>query len=199
MPHHAHTLARWETLTAQAKETIAAEASWDFTLDTLAARLHVSKRLLQQAMAEHCTDYKHETTVAVMQRSAIEMIEGEQVALTARRCGYRSPSAFGVAFKRHFGITPSDYRYAATLYQRIKWRNEVQHGRDAPSGAAAGYGRHRFREDKKELMRILRPLRPVGHQLLQEYARPLHPRRRRLAAPGLVRRRYAVDTRVRPI
>lgn len=38
-----------------------------------------------------------------------KIAEGQKMISVAMDCGYASPSAFSAMFKRHFGMTPSEF------------------------------------------------------------------------------------------
>ncbi len=192
MTHRKATLERWDRLAAAALRIIDDEATSDTTLTDIARRLNVSARLLQQALAQRGTRYTTEIYRAQMARAGQRMVEGKRVDATAREVGYHSPSAFCVAFKRCYGLEPSEFRFAAHLYQRLKWRTEFEPPESVSHGSREYYSRrYRIREDQKQLASLLRSLTRPGHELLRRYGRPLNPRRRGLAAPWVVRRRYA--------
>ena len=50
-----------------------------------------------------------------IERAAIMLSEGYDVATTSLSVGYENPSKFAAAFKRHQGVTPSEYRRNARL------------------------------------------------------------------------------------
>ncbi len=92
-----------------------AEFGEDLALDEIARRVASSRRQLQRAYAEvgHTTFREHLTQVR-MQRAA-EMLAGRRMTVreVAHRVGYRQPAQFAKAFRRAYGVSPSDFRHTA--------------------------------------------------------------------------------------
>jgi AraC-like DNA-binding protein len=74
-----------------------------------------SRRQLQRAYAEiGATTFRdHLTTVRM--RVAADMLSSRALTVreVAHRVGYRQPAQFAKAFRRHHGVTPSDFRAGA--------------------------------------------------------------------------------------
>jgi AraC-like DNA-binding protein len=86
------------------------EQPW--TVEGLAERLAMSrsafaarfKELVGEPPMSYLTRWR-------LQKAAHRMLEGDAtLASIARAVGYETESAFGKAFRRHFGVTPGDYR-----------------------------------------------------------------------------------------
>ncbi len=98
-------------------EIVETDFASDLSLDDIARRVASSRRQLQRAYAEiGNTTFRDHLTGVRMDRAA-EMLSGR--ALTVRevayRVGYRQPAQFAKAFRRHHGVSPSDYRAARRL------------------------------------------------------------------------------------
>lgn len=81
------------------------------SLEEWAARLGVSTRTIGRALTAQTglgfTDWVASVRV---QRAVSLIVAGERLEDVAADVGYRSPSAFGVAFKRATGLTPGAFR-----------------------------------------------------------------------------------------
>lgn len=92
-----------------------AEFGEDLALDEIARRVASSRRQLQRAYAEvgHTT-FREDLTRVRMQRAA-EMLSARRMTVreVAHRVGYRQPAQFAKAFRRAYGVSPSDFRHAA--------------------------------------------------------------------------------------
>jgi AraC family transcriptional regulator, regulatory protein of adaptative response / methylphosphotriester-DNA alkyltransferase methyltransferase len=93
---------------------VSAEYHRDLTPGEVARRIATSRRQLQRVFAEvggtTFTDY---VTRVRLERAA-ELLRRDPRPLPeiARAVGYRSPSGFAVAFRRHHGVTPGAVRGA---------------------------------------------------------------------------------------
>lgn len=113
MPTQRPTTIRLRTaLYEDSTSIVAAEYGTELSLDEIARRIASSRRQLQRAYAEvgHTTFREHLTHVR-MERAA-EMLEGRRLTVreVAHRVGYRQPAQFAKAFRRAFGVSPSDFR-----------------------------------------------------------------------------------------
>ncbi len=91
------------------------EFAADLSLDDIARRVASSRRQLQRAYAEiGDTTFREHLTGVRMDRAA-DMLQtrGLTVREVAHRVGYRQPAQFAKAFRRHHGVSPSDYRARA--------------------------------------------------------------------------------------
>jgi AraC family transcriptional regulator of adaptative response / methylphosphotriester-DNA alkyltransferase methyltransferase len=86
----------------------------DLSLDEIARRVASSRRQLQRAYAEIGNTTFRDHLTAVRMRRAAEMLShrGLTVREVAYSVGYRQPAQFAKAFRRHHGVSPSDYRAA---------------------------------------------------------------------------------------
>jgi len=91
---------------------VEADYATDLSLDDIARRVASSRRQLQRAYAEiGDTTFRDHLTGVRMERAAELLItRGLTVREVAYRVGYRQPAQFAKAFRRHHGVSPSDYR-----------------------------------------------------------------------------------------
>jgi transcriptional regulator GlxA family with amidase domain len=89
----------------------------ELSLDDIARRVASSRRQLQRAYAEiGDTTFRDHLTGVRMERAAeLLSTRGLTVREVAYRVGYRQPAQFAKAFRRHHGVSPSDYRAARRL------------------------------------------------------------------------------------
>jgi transcriptional regulator GlxA family with amidase domain len=88
------------------------EFASDLSLDDIARRVASSRRQLQRSYAEigSTTFREHLTAVRMDQAAALLEPRGLTVREVAQRVGYRQPAQFAKAFRRHHGLSPSEYR-----------------------------------------------------------------------------------------
>ena len=89
----------------------------ELSLDDIARRVASSRRQLQRAYAEiGDTTFRDHLTGVRMDRAA-ELLASRSLTVreVASRVGYRQPAQFAKAFRRHHGVSPSDYRAARRL------------------------------------------------------------------------------------
>ena len=191
MQHRASTIERWEALAASALKLIRenATAGNAISVAEIARQLGISTRLLQQVLSREGVRFAASAREAKLDRAGILMIQGHRVDDAAARVGYEGTSALRAAFKKQFGVPPSEFRYAANLYQRLLWNSEHD-----PGISNSAYSAYRVRTDKRELESLLKSTTVAGQKLLRAHARASDPRRRRFAAPMAVRRRTAPAT-----
>jgi AraC family transcriptional regulator of adaptative response / methylphosphotriester-DNA alkyltransferase methyltransferase len=106
------------SLFEDATAIVEAEYADDLGLDDIARRVASSRRQLQRAYAEiGQTTFREHLTAVRMDRAA-ELLGtlGLTVRDVAHRVGYRQPAQFAKAFRRHHGLSPSNYR-ARRRYQ----------------------------------------------------------------------------------
>ena len=86
----------------------------ELSLDDIARRVASSRRQLQRAYAEigHTTFRDHLTGVRMDRAAELLSGRGMTVREVAYRVGYRQPAQFAKAFRRHHGLSPSDFRAA---------------------------------------------------------------------------------------
>src|SRR5918998_5000379 len=91
---------------------VEAEYGSDLSLDEIARRVASSRRQLQRAYAEiGKTTFREHLTAVRMERAA-ELLATRMFTVreVAHRVGYRQPAQFAKAFRRHRGVSPSDFR-----------------------------------------------------------------------------------------
>jgi len=81
------------------------------TVTGVSQNIFSSRRQLQRSFAEAGTSVR-ETLHAIRMERAAEMLADSAlpVAEIARRVGYRQPAQFAKAFRRYYGVPPSDWR-----------------------------------------------------------------------------------------
>jgi transcriptional regulator GlxA family with amidase domain len=91
---------------------VEAEYASELSLDDIARRVASSRRQLQRAYAEigETTFREHLTGVRMDRAAELLSSRGMTVREVASRVGYRQPAQFAKAFRRHHGVSPSDYR-----------------------------------------------------------------------------------------
>lgn len=97
---------------AQALEIVAREYGEDLTIDDVAARVLVSRRVLQRAFDDYLgLPFRAHLTAVRMARAA-ELLATTDLPVqdVAARVGYRQPTQFAKAFRRAHGRTPSEHR-----------------------------------------------------------------------------------------
>ena len=100
------------SLFQEATDIVDQEYGSDLSLDEIARRVASSRRQLQRAYAEiGRTTFRDHLTAVRMEKAAFFLAAGgPTVREVAHRVGYRQPAQFAKAFRRHFGVAPSDYR-----------------------------------------------------------------------------------------
>ena len=113
MPVQRPTTIRLRTsLFEEATEIVDQEYGSDLSLDEIARRVASSRRQMQRAYAEiGQTTFRDHLTRVRMEKAA-GLLTGRRLTVreVAHRVGYRQPAQFAKAFRRHFGVAPSDYR-----------------------------------------------------------------------------------------
>lgn len=91
------------------------------TVDDLSQKIFSSRRQLQRAFAESGTSVQ-ECLHATRMRRAAELLQQSSlpVAQVARRVGYRQPPQFAKAFRRHYELTPSQWRNEPDPENRVE-------------------------------------------------------------------------------
>lgn len=101
----------------EARSILEEDFAQDLALEDIARRVASSRRQLQRAFAEiGGTTFRSALTEVRMERAA-EMLDAQPLTVreVARRVGYRQPAQFAKAFRRHHGVTPSQFRMAKRL------------------------------------------------------------------------------------
>lgn len=110
-----------ETLRGRLDEIMLLEKPWlenDLTLPQLAARVGVSPQHLSQVLNDEIGqsffDYVNSRRVAEVQRCLADPAYASQTLIeVALAAGFNSKAAFNAAFKKHTGLTPSQFRLKA--------------------------------------------------------------------------------------
>jgi transcriptional regulator GlxA family with amidase domain len=113
MPTQRPTTVRHRTsLFNDAVAIVESDFATDLSLDDIARRVASSRRQLQRAYAEigDTTFRDHLTGVRMDRAAELLSTRGLTVREVAYRVGYRQPAQFAKAFRRHHGISPSDFR-----------------------------------------------------------------------------------------
>jgi AraC family transcriptional regulator, regulatory protein of adaptative response / methylphosphotriester-DNA alkyltransferase methyltransferase len=100
------------SLLAEANAIVEREYASELSLDDIARRVASSRRQLQRAYAEiGKTTFREHLTSVRMERAA-ELLATRMFTVreVANRVGYRQPAQFAKAFRRHRGVSPSDFR-----------------------------------------------------------------------------------------
>jgi AraC family transcriptional regulator, regulatory protein of adaptative response / methylphosphotriester-DNA alkyltransferase methyltransferase len=108
-----HRTSLFEDAVAIVEEEYASELS----LDDIARRVASSRRQLQRAYSEiGRTTFRDHLTGVRMDRAA-DLLTGRTLTVreVAYRVGYRQPAQFAKAFRRHHGVSPSDFRATRRL------------------------------------------------------------------------------------
>ena len=113
----AATVRHRTSLFEDAVRIVEAEYATELSLDDIARRVASSRRQLQRAYSEiGDTTFRDHLTGVRMERAAdLLTTRGLTVREVAYRVGYRQPAQFAKAFRRHHGVSPSDYRAARRL------------------------------------------------------------------------------------
>jgi AraC family transcriptional regulator, regulatory protein of adaptative response / methylphosphotriester-DNA alkyltransferase methyltransferase len=113
------------SLFADAVAIVDREYDRDLGLDDIARRVASSRRQLQRAYAEiGRTTFREHLTRVRMERAA-ELLASRMFTVreVANRVGYRQPAQFAKAFRRHRGVSPSDFRAAGgSIRERTETR-----------------------------------------------------------------------------
>lgn len=115
---YARRMARPDTGDARLRrlwEAVGADLAHCWTVEALAARVGVSgehlRRLCHQQGGR--SPMNHVTALRMRQAMALLASESYTIETVAQQVGYDSPFAFSAAFKRHQGVSPSEYRQKA--------------------------------------------------------------------------------------
>jgi AraC family transcriptional regulator len=84
----------------------------EVSLDDLAVQANVSKYHLLRSFARSTGLTPHRYLVHLRMDRAAELLRGtaQPVLQISRACGYRSPGQFTAAFRRRFGVSPTEFR-----------------------------------------------------------------------------------------
>jgi AraC family transcriptional regulator, regulatory protein of adaptative response / methylphosphotriester-DNA alkyltransferase methyltransferase len=106
------TIRHRSSLLEEANAIVERDYASDLSLDDIARRVASSRRQLQRAYAEiGGTTFRDYLTHVRMERAA-ELLATRMFTVreVANRVGYRQPAQFAKAFRRHRGVSPSDFR-----------------------------------------------------------------------------------------
>ena len=121
------------SLFRDARAIIQHEYGEDLAIEALARRVLASRRQLQRVFTDAGTTVRAELRAVRMQRAAQLLVDSSlPVREVASVVGYRQPAHFADAFRRRYGVTPSQYRQAAVL------QTDLQGGCSPRSDTAAG-------------------------------------------------------------
>lgn len=81
----------------------------DFTAARLAAEFHLSLRAVQQVLAEDGRSPAMEIRRRRLELASALISQGSSVSRAARTSGFTDPGTFNRAFRRHFGVAPSEW------------------------------------------------------------------------------------------
>jgi AraC family transcriptional regulator, regulatory protein of adaptative response / methylphosphotriester-DNA alkyltransferase methyltransferase len=100
------------SLLEEANAIVERDYASDLSLDDIAHRVASSRRQLQRAYAEigNTTFRDHLTHVRMERAADLLTTRMFTVREVANRVGYRQPAQFAKAFRRHRGVSPSDFR-----------------------------------------------------------------------------------------
>ena len=85
-------------------------------LSMLADRIHISVRQLSRIFREqYGMTYGEKITELRMHSAIRRLLAGEKVSAVAEIVGYKTPSAFHKAFKKYYGVSPSEYKGDAVI------------------------------------------------------------------------------------
>lgn len=83
------------------------------TIATSAKKLGMSVRSLQRRLQSEGTSFQRELTVVRIEAARRLMMETDlSITRIATQVGFASPAVFSTVFRRHEGVTPSDWREA---------------------------------------------------------------------------------------
>lgn len=96
-------------------ESVGSDVSHPWSMETLAEMIGLSgehlRRLCQRELGR--SPMRQVTILRMRQATVLLASESYTVEAVARLVGYDNPFAFSVAFKRHLGVSPSEYRQQA--------------------------------------------------------------------------------------
>ena len=106
------TIAQRTALFEDATRVVEVAYAEDLSLNDVARRIATSRRQLQRVFAEVGDTSFSEYVTRVRLERAADLLRRDPRLLPqiARAVGYRSPSGFSVAFRRHHGVPPGAIR-----------------------------------------------------------------------------------------
>ena len=96
-------------------ETVGADLAHPWNVEALAAQVGVSGEHLRRLCQRHLgrSPMSHVAGLRMRQAMALLASESYTIETVAQQVGYENPFAFSAAFKRHQGVSPSEYRQKA--------------------------------------------------------------------------------------
>ena len=106
------------------------EYATELSLDDIARRVASSRRQLQRSYAEigQTTFREHLTRIRMERAAELLAARGLTVREVAFRVGYRQPAQFAKAFRRHHGVSPSDFRAARRMDRMVRFDGAPRQG-----------------------------------------------------------------------
>lgn len=106
-------LKRQGSIVELVRNRLQAEEGRLLTLDQLADQINLSRRTLLRRLKDESTSYQQLLDAEIRRRAVFLMsLPGATVAAVAAQLGYAEPVSFRRAFRRLFGVTPSEYRHS---------------------------------------------------------------------------------------
>lgn len=106
-------LKRQGSIVELVRNRLQAEEGRLLTLDQLADQINLSRRTLLRRLKDEGTSYQQLLDAEISRRAVFLMsLPGSTVAAVAAQLGYAEPVSFRRAFRRLFGVTPSEYRHS---------------------------------------------------------------------------------------
>jgi len=109
----ASTNERREDLLRDALDVMRAEHARELSLDEVARHVATSRRHLQRVFREvHGEPFRSALTHIRLERAAELLAEADasRIRDVARAVGYQEPAQFAKAFRRRYGVVPSEFR-----------------------------------------------------------------------------------------
>ncbi len=87
----------------------------DLSINTLCRRFFISKSALYKSFSEkyNCTVKEFITNTRITRAADLLLKSGDPINEIAEKTGYENYSCFCKAFKKHYGVSPSEYRKCA--------------------------------------------------------------------------------------
>ena len=124
------TIRHRTSLFEDAVAIVAAEYATELSLDDIARRVASSRRQLQRAYSEVGETTFRDHLTGVRMDKAAELLAGRGLTIreVAFRVGYRQPAQFAKAFRRHHGVSPSDFRASRRLDRSTRFEGGAHVG-----------------------------------------------------------------------
>lgn len=127
--HRASTIASRTALYRDAISFMQKEYASPLTLDDIAVAIASSRRQLQRAFAEAGKTTFRDALSAIRMDRAAELLTDPHYSIrsVAFQVGYRQPAQFAKAFRRHHGVSPSEYRIRSRFHSDDARRRTPRH------------------------------------------------------------------------